>query len=58
MLKHNIKSSDQFKKQLSVLGGIVGNEKLKNKDPKLSKKIDTEKLFIKSKTKNKTKKKN
>ena len=52
----NIKQSDQYKKQLAVLGHIVDNTALKSKDPKLTKKIDTEKLFIKNK--NKTKKKN
>ena len=56
MIKHNIKQSDQYKKQLAVLGQIVDNTALKKKDPKLNKKIDTEKLFIKNK--NKTKKKN
>ena len=56
MIKHNIKQSEVFKKQVAVLGNIVDNKSLKKKDPKLSKKIDTENLFIKNK--NKTKKKN
>tara|TARA_Y100001937_G_C6878270_1_gene223594 strand:- start:2 stop:166 length:165 start_codon:yes stop_codon:yes gene_type:complete len=53
MIKHNIKNSDQFNKQLAVLGQIVDNTALKKKDPKLTKKADTEKLFIKNKTKKK-----
>jgi hypothetical protein len=56
MLKNNIKNSEEYNKQLAVLGSIVNNTALKKKDPKLSKKLDTEKLFIK--IKNKTKKKN
>ena len=56
MIKHNIKQSEEFKKQVAVLGHIVNNKSLKKKDPKLSKKIDTENLFIKNK--NKTKNKN
>ena len=56
MIKHNVKQSDQFKKQVAILGNIVNNDTLKKKDPKVSKKLDTEKLFIKNK--NKTKKKN
>ena len=56
MIKHNIKQSDQFKKQLAVLGHVVNNTSLKKKDPKISKKVDTETLFIKNK--NKTKNKN
>tara|TARA_Y100000114_G_scaffold120863_1_gene115920 strand:- start:7387 stop:7557 length:171 start_codon:yes stop_codon:yes gene_type:complete len=56
MIKHNVKQSEEFKKQVSILGHIVDNSSLKKKDPKLTKKIDTEKLFIKNK--NKTKKKN
>tara|TARA_Y100001972_G_C7400364_1_gene208273 strand:+ start:305 stop:469 length:165 start_codon:yes stop_codon:yes gene_type:complete len=53
---NNVKQSDEFKKQLSVLGNIVNNKSLKKKDPKFTKKLDTEILFIKNK--NKTKKKN
>ena len=56
MIKHNVKQSEEFKKQVAVLGNIVNNNSLKKKDPKLKKKIDTEKLFIKNK--NKTKNKN
>ena len=56
MLKHNIKTSDQFNKQLSILGSIVDNERLKKRDPKKQKKVDTENIFVKQK--NKTKKKN
>lgn len=56
MIKHNVKQSEEFKKQVAVLGHIVDNKTLKKKDPKLTKKIDTENLFIKNK--NKTKKKN
>ena len=55
MLK-NIKTSDSFNKQLAVLGQIVNNDALKNKDPKIKKKADTELIFVKAK--NKTKKKN
>ena len=55
MIKHNIKQSEEFKKQVAVLGHIVNNKSLKKKDPKLSKKIDTENYLSRIKIKLKRK---
>ena len=46
MIKHNIKNSDQFNKQLAVLGQIVDNTALKKKHPKLTKKNTNAKIKI------------
>ncbi len=52
----NHKKSDLFNKQIAALGDIVGHKALSDKAPKKAKKQDSEKIFIKSKKKPKSKK--
>lgn len=52
----NIKHSKQFETQLAVLGKVVNNKSLVKRDPSVKKKVDTEKIFIKSNTNNKSNK--
>jgi len=55
MISKNIKKSNKFESQLAILGKVVKNDSLVKRDPKIKKSADTEKIFIKSNTKNKSK---